>query len=148
MSEHLSPIDPKNPGFDPGEPNSRGLLVFIVITVIGLVAVYFATKSFWEFVYERQQDESIAGKPSEDLATVRAREDQQLKTYGYIDRGKGVVQIPIDRAMDLVAKEAAEGKVKYSTAPTIKKVEPAQEGITPVAGSPAAAPAPAPAAAH
>jgi hypothetical protein len=146
MSEHLAPIDPQNPGFDPGEPNAKGLTVFIFFTVIGLIVVFLGTKAFFEFAIEHQQEESIASRPSEELAAIRAREEMQLKTYGYIDKSKGVVQIPVERAMELVAKEAAEGKVKYSTAPTpVKKAEPGQDGITPVA---AAAPAPAATAQH
>ncbi len=147
MSEHLAPIDPQNPGFDPGEPNAKGLTTFILFAIVGLIVIFFATKAFFEVAMERQQDEAIASKPSEDLAALRAREEMQLKTYGYIDKSKGVVQIPLDRAMELVAKEAAEGKVKYSTAPTaVKKAEPGQDGAAPAAAP--AAPAPAVAAAH
>lgn len=135
MSEHLAPIDPNNPGFDPGDPNTRGLTVFIVLFVLTLVLTIVATAGYFEFARERQEDLAILSKPSEELAALRAREDQQLKTYGYINREKGVVQIPLERAMDLLAREAAEGKLKYSTAPTpVKKVE-----------EPAAAAAPAPA---
>lgn len=33
---------------------------------------------------------------------------EHLETYGWIDRAHGVVRIPIERAMDLVAREGAE----------------------------------------
>jgi len=46
--------------------------------------------------------------PAEDLAQLRAREDTILDGYGWEDRTGGVVHIPIARAMDLVAKEAAK----------------------------------------
>jgi hypothetical protein len=42
--------------------------------------------------------------PREDLKQMRAREDQILSTYGWVDKNKGVVRIPIDRAMDLLAQ--------------------------------------------
>jgi len=136
MSEHLSPIDPQNPGFDPSEPNAKGLTVFLLVSVIGLVVIYFVTKGFYEFMDERQEELSVQSQPSSDLAAIHAREDAQLKTYGYIDKTKGVVQLPVDRAMELVAKEAAEGKVKYSTAPTpVKKAEPGPDGVAPVAAA-------------
>ena len=45
--------------------------------------------------------------PAEDLATVRAEEDAVLHGYAWADRGAGVVRIPIERAMELVAREAA-----------------------------------------
>ena len=37
--------------------------------------------------------------PALDLEEVRAAEDQHLLTYRWLDQGKGVAQIPIDRAM-------------------------------------------------
>ena len=40
-------------------------------------------------------------EPREDLAALRAREDQTLRSYGWVDRNAGVVRIPIDRAMEL-----------------------------------------------
>jgi len=46
--------------------------------------------------------------PAEDLAQLRAREDTLLDGYGWEDRTGGVVHIPIGRAMELVAKEAAK----------------------------------------
>jgi hypothetical protein len=40
-----------------------------------------------------------------DLASVRQEEEQVLDSYGWIDKGRGLIRIPIARAMDLVAKE-------------------------------------------
>jgi hypothetical protein len=37
-----------------------------------------------------------------DLAAFRAKEEAELKSYGWIDRQAGTVRIPIDRAMDLL----------------------------------------------
>lgn len=41
---------------------------------------------------------------SEDLKALRAAEDAALTTYGWVDRQAGIVRIPIDRAMDLLAE--------------------------------------------
>lgn len=49
--------------------------------------------------------------PIEQLRELRAREDDVLQTYGWIDRDKGIVRIPIERAMQLVA-ERGVGMVK------------------------------------
>jgi hypothetical protein len=40
-------------------------------------------------------------EPREDLAALRAREDDALRSYGWVDRNGGVVRIPIGRAMEL-----------------------------------------------
>jgi len=42
--------------------------------------------------------------PSVDLEQMRAREDEALTTYGWVDREAGTVRIPIERAMDLLAE--------------------------------------------
>jgi hypothetical protein len=39
--------------------------------------------------------------PRQDLADLRAREDDALASYGWVDRNAGVVRIPIDQAMKL-----------------------------------------------
>ena len=39
--------------------------------------------------------------PREDLSELRAREDEILSSYGWVDRNAGIVRIPIDAAMKL-----------------------------------------------
>lgn len=41
------------------------------------------------------------------LAELRARQSRQLESYGWVDRKAGLVQLPIDRAMDLIARKYA-----------------------------------------
>lgn len=40
-----------------------------------------------------------------DLADFRAREDEELTNYGWIDRTSGIVRVPIERAMELVLQK-------------------------------------------
>ena len=39
--------------------------------------------------------------PREDLRELRAKEDELLGSYGWVDKNAGVVRIPIDEAMRL-----------------------------------------------
>jgi hypothetical protein len=39
--------------------------------------------------------------PRQDLADLRAKEAEQLTSYGWVDRNAGIVRIPIDAAMRL-----------------------------------------------
>jgi hypothetical protein len=39
--------------------------------------------------------------PRQDLADLRAKEDETLNSYGWVDRNAGVVRIPIDEAITL-----------------------------------------------
>jgi hypothetical protein len=42
--------------------------------------------------------------PGTDLNEFRAAEEARLDGYGWVDRQNGIIRIPIDRAMDLVAQ--------------------------------------------
>jgi hypothetical protein len=44
-------------------------------------------------------------RPANDLARMRAAEDRALSGYRWIDKKLGVVQLPIDRAMDLLLEQ-------------------------------------------
>lgn len=43
----------------------------------------------------------IEEHPAIEIQELHAQEDQTLSTYGWIDKNKGVVRIPIDRAIEL-----------------------------------------------
>jgi hypothetical protein len=42
--------------------------------------------------------------PIPDLKAIRAAEDQMLSSYGVVDPDKGVIRIPIARAMDMIVE--------------------------------------------
>jgi hypothetical protein len=46
----------------------------------------------------------LEAKPIEQLQRLRSEENLALNTYGWVDRERGIVRIPIERAMDLVAE--------------------------------------------
>jgi hypothetical protein len=62
----------------------------------------------------RPPEPRLQTEPREDLAALRAREDETLRSYGWVDRNAGVVRIPIDRAMEL----------------TLQRGLPARQGVT------------------
>jgi hypothetical protein len=41
---------------------------------------------------------------NQEIADMHAKEDLLLENYSYVDRGKGTVRIPIERAMELIAQ--------------------------------------------
>jgi hypothetical protein len=42
--------------------------------------------------------------PRQDLADLRAKEDETLSTYGWVDKNAGTVRIPIDEAMRMTVE--------------------------------------------
>jgi hypothetical protein len=107
--------------------NLRGLFWILVILVASGVLIHFGLFGMQALFHKnaRAADEQLLShnvtrevarqapnfpeprlqvSPSLDLETFRAREDQQLQTYGWVDRKAGIVRIPINEAMDLVAR--------------------------------------------
>lgn len=81
-----------------------GSLVFVAI-VIWLAALVFSTQS--ELTAER-----VYRAEAQELVDLKSRQLANIHAYKIVDKSKGVVAIPIDRAMQIVAKElAAEGAV-------------------------------------
>ena len=111
-------------GFDTGEPKGRFIALFGAGTVVLLVATVLAIQFYFDNYKEQQVYISVLAPESDQLKDLRAKEDTALHSYGYNDRQKGEVRIPIERAMDLLAKEAAEDRLPYSTKPVpVKKPE-------------------------
>ena len=50
--------------------------------------------------------------PAVDLATARAREDALLSSYGWIDAKSGLVRIPIDRAIEVLAERGLPARAE------------------------------------
>ena len=73
-------------------------------------------------------DPMLQVTPSADLAEHRAKEEELLNSYKVIDKDAGVVRIPIDRAMDLVAEEGLPVGAPPPEEPTAEtESEPATE---------------------
>ncbi len=77
-----------------------GVLLLVMI-IVGLQAVYYDVEN--DIVAE------IYAEPSLDVKLVKAQQLEVLNSYGWVDREKGVVRIPIDRAMELVIAEPVGG---------------------------------------
>jgi hypothetical protein len=95
---------------------------------------------YWLYVvaYERIDQQVYSGAPSKELMAIREREEENLHRYSFIDKEKGIVRIPIDRAMEILAADYAAGKVTYNTKTYPAKPEPPGGAV---GGDGAAAPA-------
>ena len=52
--------------------------------------------------------------PRQDLADMRAKEDEQLQSYGWVDRNAGVVRIPIDEAIKLTLERGLPARTEQT----------------------------------
>ena len=98
--------------------NIRGVLMFggglivaaiVIHLVVGALFKYFdireARQATPEYPLAAAQENRLPPEPRlqtnprQDLADLRAREDQVLAGYSWVDRNAGVVRIPIDEAI-------------------------------------------------
>ena len=47
----------------------------------------------------------LQANPESDLEKLREKDQQELNSYGWVDRTRGIIHIPIDRAMDLLLEK-------------------------------------------
>jgi hypothetical protein len=52
-----------------------------------------------------------------EITTFRTQEEQTLHSYGWVDQSAGVVRIPIDRAMELLAQRGLPTRPQTGTVP-------------------------------
>lgn len=117
-------------GYDKQDPKIPLIVGLTIATVVGLVAVILGVQAYWDHVRDEQVYQEELKPIPEDLRTMRSNEDAALTTYKVLDPKTGVVRIPVSRAMELIAKEAAEGKLQYA-----QKEYPVKPANGPAAGA-------------
>jgi len=139
MSEHpdhstVVPVHHGDVGYDHAEPPGRPLFLLTAIAAVTVVILVALVTAYFNHVQEDAIQDLVLAPASESLVSLHEREDKQLYTYQVLDRAKGTVQLPVDRAMELVIKESGEGKLPFP-----QKATPV---VADVAPAPTAAPAP------
>ena len=90
-------------------------------------------------------EETRVKKRMDNLKAAREADAKELESYGWIDKNKGVVRVPIDRAMQLTLAEMARQKpVPAAPIAAASPAEAAPAGAAPP--SPTVSPAPSPSA--
>ena len=91
--------------YEKRDVNVSKIVGFAVVIVVFLVAVIVFLNEF--FIYEveniKEERDSVV---STQLRDLRAAEEETLNSYKVLNADKDKYQIPIDRAMKLMADEA------------------------------------------
>ncbi|MCS6953361.1 MAG: hypothetical protein RMK57_02685 [Bryobacterales bacterium] len=105
-----------------------GLFVLLVISLLamGWMFWYLAAKEEGAVTAAPAQRElppapRLQVTPESDLEAVRRAEAALLNSYGWVDRDAGIVRIPIDRAMELLAERGLPAR---SSSPSPKREGP------------------------
>ena len=126
-------------------PLSTWLGVVLLFVVFGVIVLAVIGPSPRGSDYE----ETRAKKRMEALKSVREDAEKALNTYAWIDKNKGVVRIPISRAMELTMAQLAQSRPAPAgpIATPEAQASPAAS-VTPSPASPAPAGSPKPGAAQ
>lgn len=136
------PAPPAGPGYDTQDLPMAAVAGVGVGIMFALILTILGVQAYFDSIQERQVYIKVMEPIAEDFRNLRAQEEAELSKYEYVDRARGVVRIPIERAMELTAAESAAGRLFYPGRPApVKRDEPeapAAAGAKP-AGAPAAA---------
>ena len=117
MAEPQGPAAGK--GYEPSDISVRAVaLILVVFAVVAAVALGLISwlhpflahqalrdvpaPSVVESQALRPPAVQLQARPLADIAALHQRENQQLNSYGWIDRTQGIAHIPLDRAMQSV----------------------------------------------
>jgi len=133
-------------GFERQDLSAHGVFAFLISLAVGGVLVYFVIWGLYHFMDARQRShqpqqsplvkqvevdtrivspEEITKFPEPRLERnervgikdFRLKEEQTLNSYGWVDEKTGVVHIPIERAMQLLAQRGLPTAPKAGTVP-------------------------------
>lgn len=105
-------------------------VVRAAVGLLALVAVFFALMWMLQGVLLRSEQAAqvaphpmastlartepplprLQPNPRADLLALRAEEDAVLRTYAWVDKGRGIVRVPIERAMEILAQRGVPAR--------------------------------------
>lgn len=89
------------------------MAMLLVLIAIAILALRFgfdtAVSDVQRSLTVAMPEPKLQTDPPQDLARLRAREEELLNTYYWVDRDKGSVHIPITEAMKQVVARGLDG---------------------------------------
>jgi len=117
--EHSIPHNHNGAGHEKSEISVRFIVVSLGVLLVGTFLVALLVVGIFQFfshTYQPQEsakqaqvqvppEPRVEAEPWQQLQTVRSREDHVLTSYAWVDQKQGIVRIPIDQAIDELAKK-------------------------------------------
>ncbi len=88
-----------------GDPKAGATAVIGTVFALAFVVTVTLLHAYYGRVSAREVQRKVIDEPSIDVARAKAEQLQKIGEYRMIDASKGVVAVPIDRAMELLAAE-------------------------------------------
>lgn len=109
------------------DANARAILYLGVAFIVIAIILHFAVGLVWKEFAGDEREQNFApstlingnqfARPPQpqlqvsdeaDMERLRATQEQELNSYGWIDRERGVVRIPIEQAMKTIAQKGLQ----------------------------------------
>lgn len=105
-------VNPRHPGYE-SSGYGRTLMLLVIIFLVALVALYavldgqFSATKVTAFPVDTSSfnEPVLQIDPVADLQAYKAKENDLLNSYGWVDKSAGIAHIPIDRAIELTAEK-------------------------------------------
>jgi hypothetical protein len=152
QNEHHDPTEfrPLRPeeaalGYDPMSVAGQPVVVWSLVIVLSLIAIFVSVRAYVMYYKEKEYVMKVQEPVAEDAAAQRAREEGALTRYQWSDKSKGLVNLPNDRAMELVLNAYQSGQLTYPGKPVNKaQIDAANSGQAAAAADGGSATTPAP----
>ncbi|HEY5895371.1 MAG TPA: hypothetical protein VIT91_19285 [Chthoniobacterales bacterium] len=108
------------PRYEKSDASARGVWIFGMALSLSVVLVVFGIGAMLKFLSAHPTSPERASwvtspgaevpaprlqaDPRAEMQEYRARQEALLKGYGWVDRERGIVRMPIDQAMDVIAE--------------------------------------------
>jgi hypothetical protein len=118
--EHLQQSHNGAGAYEHKEADVRLIVYSTLGLVVGMVIVCFIVVGIFKFMQKEMPREArisaianpntmppeprLQPHPADELQVLRQHEDDVLNHYGWVDQKAGVVRMPVDKAMDILAR--------------------------------------------
>ncbi len=145
MAERKNPANSTGAGHELSDLNPRNIALFGATLAVVIGATLLASYALFDFLYtgvtrarplpsplsynrEPTPEPHLLVKPGNELKAVRAEESRILNNYDWVDRDKGIVRIPIERAIAIVAQRGLPARTAKNNGPDAEKRPPRRKG--------------------
>ena len=116
--EHVPHTEPDRIRAVPVLATTIGFTVLACICLVALLAYYYALVGPGLYVPPRSfPAPALQTTPLSDLEKLQSAQAARIERYGWIDQSKGLLRIPIQRAMEIVAAKGATALEPLEQAP-------------------------------
>lgn len=105
-SEPKQHLSDGSEGYEKRDSNVNVIVTSIVVGTVILIALVIAVESWFVYEKDKMMYDLYYKHPSPLLIEKREYAKQRLSSYGWVDSTKGIVHIPIEKAMEMKLKEA------------------------------------------